>query len=138
MRAGSNVRAFAVHFDVGDSMKTVCICLVLAASVMAAQQLPSNDSLNGPLNKPDSTGVQAGTAAKKSFTLRGIVEGVDAKAGRLTVNHEKVEGWMGAMTIAYAVDKPEELEKLKPGDRIEATVYQDEYKLYNIKVTGQK
>jgi Cu/Ag efflux protein CusF len=45
---------------------------------------------------------------------------------------------MDAMTMAYAVDKPDELRKLKPGDHIEATVYQDEYKLYNIKVTGQK
>lgn len=90
----------------------------------------------------DSTKVQAGSSAqkseKKSFTLRGVVEGVDAKAGRLTVNHEKVEGWMDAMTMAYAVDKSEELQKLKVGDHIEATVYQDEYKLYNIKVTGQK
>jgi Cu/Ag efflux protein CusF len=87
----------------------------------------------------DSAHVQAGPAAKKSFTLRGVVESVDAKAGRVTVNHEKVEGWMDAMTMAYAVDKPEELQRLKAGDRIEATVYQDEYKLYNIrKVDGQK
>ena len=77
-------------------------------------------------------------AAKKSFTLRGVVEGVDAKAGRLTVNHEKVEGWMDAMTMAYSVDKPADLERVKVGDKIEATVYQDEYKLYDIKVTGKK
>jgi Cu/Ag efflux protein CusF len=90
----------------------------------------------------DASRVQAGSAAqknqKKSFTLRGVVEGVDAKAGRLTVNHGKVEGWMDAMTMAYAVDKPEDLQKLKVGDRIEATVYQDEYKLYDIKVVAQK
>jgi protein SCO1/2 len=91
----------------------------------------------------DPAGVQAGTpaqqkGAKKSFTLRGVVEGVDAKAGRLTVNHEEVKGWMGAMTMAYAVDKPEDLQRVKVGDRIEATVYQDEYKLYDIKVTGGK
>ena len=86
----------------------------------------------------DFTRVQAGTAAKKSFTLRGVVEGVDAKAGRLTVNHEKVEGWMAAMTMAYAVDKPEDLQRVKVGDKIEATVYLDEYKLYDIKVTGKK
>jgi Cu/Ag efflux protein CusF len=87
----------------------------------------------------DSEKVQTGSPSqKKSFTLRGVVEGVDAKAGRVTVNHEKVEGWMDAMTMAYSVDKPEELEKLKAGDRIEATVYQDEYKLYNIRVTGRK
>ncbi|HEV2201746.1 MAG TPA: copper-binding protein [Bryobacteraceae bacterium] len=111
-------------------MKRFRILLALAAalavpSTMLAQQ-------------HDSTQVQAGKAAKKSFTLRGVVEGVDAKAGRLTVNHEKVEGWMDAMTMAYAVDKPADLQKVQVGDRIEATVYQDEYKLYDIKVTGKK
>jgi Cu/Ag efflux protein CusF len=104
--------------------------LILAAALVVAFPLVAQQIA--------STAVQAGSTAKKSFTLRGVVEGVDAKAGRVTVNHEKVEGWMGAMTMAYAVDKPEELPKLKVGDRIEATVYQDEYKLYNIKVTGQK
>jgi len=116
-------------------MKTFRLTFALAAalavpSAMLAQQY-------------DSTQAQAGTAVqqkndKKSFTLRGVVEGVDAKAGRLTVNHEKVEGWMDAMTMAYAVDKPADLERVKVGDRIEATVYQDEYKLYDIKVTGKK
>jgi len=109
-------------------MKLASLMLAAALaipSMMVAQQI-------------HSTTVQTGTPAKKSFTLRGVVEGVDAKAGRLTVNHEKVEGWMGAMTMAYAVDKPEDLPKLKIGDHIEATVYQDEYKLYNIRVTGQK
>jgi protein SCO1/2 len=90
------------------------------------------------LPQSDASRVQAGKNQKKSFTLRGVVEGVDAKAGRLTVNHGAVEGWMGAMTMAYSVDKPEDLQKLKVGDHIEATVYQDEYKLYEIKVVAQK
>ena len=104
--------------------RLVCaFCLALAVPFVLGAQQP--DTKNG-------------TAAKKSFTLRGVVEGVDAKAGRLTVNHEKVEGWMDAMTMAYGVDKPDQLEKLKSGDRIEATVYEGEYKLYDIKVTGHK
>ncbi len=111
-------------------MKKMCFCVVLAAPLVGAQNIDSQNA--------HATYVQAATAAKKSFTLRGVVEGVDAKAGRVTVNHEKVEGWMAAMTMAYAVDKPEQLEKLEPGDRIEATVYQDEYKLYDIKVVSKK
>jgi Cu/Ag efflux protein CusF len=107
-------------------VKTICLCLTLAASAMTAQQLHLN-----------ATNVQAG-AAKKSFTFHGVVESVDAKAGRVTVNNEKIEGWMDAMSMAYSVDKPDELQKVKPGDRIEATVYQDDYKLYYIKVIGRK
>jgi Cu/Ag efflux protein CusF len=110
-------------------MKKVCFYFALAASAMAAQQLN--------FGKVDSTEVQAGTA-KKSFSFHGVVESVDAKAGRVTVNNEKIDGWMDAMTMVYSADKPEELQKVKPGDRIEATVYQDDYKLYNIKVTGRK
>jgi Cu/Ag efflux protein CusF len=80
----------------------------------------------------------AQNAGKKSYTFRGVVQSVDAKAGRLTVANEKIEGWMDAMTMGYAVDKPEELKGVKAGDKIEATVYDGDYKLYNIKVVGQK
>ncbi len=111
-------------------MKSICLYFALAASALVAQQRG--------LENENSTNVQAGTAAKKSFTFHGVVESVDAKAGRVTVNNEKIEGWMDAMTMAYSVDKPAELERVKPGDRIEATVYQDDYKLYSIKVVGQK
>lgn len=75
---------------------------------------------------------------KKSYTFRGVVQSVDAKAGRLTAANEKIEGWMDAMTMAYSVDKPDELQKVKAGDKIEATVYDGDYKLYNVKVVGQK
>ena len=115
-------------------MKTFRIAFALAAALAAAFTVQTAVLAE----QYDSTRVQAGTAPKKSFTLRGVVEGVDAKAGRLTVNHEKVEGWMAAMTMAYAVDKPEDLQRVKVGDQIEATVYQDEYKLYDIKVTCKK
>ena len=91
-----------------------------------------------PAQQIRPTQVQSGTAVRKSYVFHGVVESVDAKAGRVTVNNEKIEGWMDAMTMAYSADKPEELAQLKPGDRIEATVYQDDYKLYNIKVVGKK
>jgi Cu/Ag efflux protein CusF len=77
-------------------------------------------------------------AGKKSYVFHGVVQSVDAKAGRVTVANEKVEGWMDAMTMGYSVDKPEDLQKVKAGDKIEATVYDGDYKLYNIKVVGQK
>jgi len=76
--------------------------------------------------------------AKKSYVFHGVVQSVDAKAGRVTVANEKIEGWMDAMTMGYSVDKPEDLQKVKAGDKIEATVYDGDYKLYNIKVVGQK
>ena len=39
---------------------------------------------------------------------------------------------MDAMTMAYAVDKESILKELKPGDQIKATVYEDDFTLYEI------
>src|SRR5579863_7368793 len=68
----------------------------------------------------------------KSYTFHGKVEAVTDKG--LTVNGEKVEGWMDAMTMTYPVDKPDVLKKVKVGDTIMATVYKGDTKLYNVEV----
>src|SRR5205807_9941496 len=65
---------------------------------------------------------------KKEHTFRGKVERVDTKAKSLTVNGENVEGWMSAMTMTYAVDKPEVINKVKVGDQIIAKVYDGDFK----------
>lgn len=74
---------------------------------------------------------------KKPHTFHGKVEKVDRKAARLTVNGEEVEGWMVAMTMAYPVDNPDVLKTIKVGDQIEATVYDRDLSLHNIKVVSQ-
>ena len=81
--------------------------------------------------------VSAQTIAKKSFSLRGKVEQVNADTKRLTVSHPDIEGWMGAMTMAYAVDKSEEvLPRIKPGDQITAKVNESGYTLYEVQVVS--
>ena len=85
-----------------------------------------------------TTAAQQG-AAKKEYTFHGKIDKVDANAKRLTVAGEKVDGWMGAMTMAYRVDKEEVLKTLKPGDQITATVYEGNFAtLYNVKVVPPK
>jgi Cu/Ag efflux protein CusF len=72
---------------------------------------------------------------KKEYAFKGKVEKVDANAKSLTVNGEKVEGWMAAMTMSYKVDKPDVLKTLKPGDQITAKVYEGDFMtLYDVKV----
>lgn len=73
------------------------------------------------------------SSGKKQYTFHGKVEAVDKGAKSLRVNGEKVEGWMGAMTMDYKVDNPSVLDKLKPGDRIMATVYDGDYTLHQVK-----
>ena len=70
----------------------------------------------------------------KSHTLKGKV--TEVGKDRLTVNHGNVEGYMAAMTMPYKVDKVDILASVKVGDDIEATVYDDDYTLYNVKVAA--
>ena len=71
-------------------------------------------------------------AKAKPYTFHGKVEAVTEKG--LTINGEKVEGWMEAMTMSYPVEKPEVLKKVKVGDRIMATVYHGDMTLHNVEV----
>jgi cobalt-zinc-cadmium efflux system outer membrane protein len=74
---------------------------------------------------------------KKAYTFRGKVEQVNGSTKRLTVSNEPIEGWMGAMTMAYAVDNEDVLNRVKAGDRITAKVYAGDFKLYEVAVVPQ-
>jgi Cu/Ag efflux protein CusF len=90
---------------------------ILAAALALAGLLAANT------NAQDKT---------KGMTFHGKVEAVTDKG--LTVNGEKVEGWMDAMTMGYPVDKPEVLKKVKVGDTIMATVYKGDTTLHDVMV----
>ena len=77
------------------------------------------------------------TPTKKAYTFHGKVEAVNKDAKNLTVNGERVEGWMDAMTMNYKVDDPSILDKVKPGDQIMATVYEGDYSLHKVQVMGK-
>jgi Cu/Ag efflux protein CusF len=74
------------------------------------------------------------TKAKKSFTFRGKIESMDAASKTMSVNGEKVEGWMDAMSMKYKVDNADVFQTAKVGDTIEATVYEGDYVLYKTHV----
>jgi Cu/Ag efflux protein CusF len=72
--------------------------------------------------------------SKKTYTFHGKIESLDAASKSMTVNGEKVEGWMGAMTMKYEVDNTDVFKTAKVGDNIEATVYEGDFKLYKVHV----
>jgi len=79
--------------------------------------------------------MQAQPKGKKEYAFRGKVEKVDTGAKKLVVANEKIEGWMDAMSMAFAVDKADEvIKKVKPGDQITAKVYDGDYTLYDVQV----
>ena len=85
-------------------------------------------------------GVCLGQAApaKKAYTFHGKVEAVNAGANTVTVNGEKVKGWMDAMTMGYKVDDPAVLKNIKAGDQITATVYEGDMTLHKLKVVPKE
>ncbi|MBV9503742.1 MAG: copper-binding protein [Acidobacteriia bacterium] len=75
---------------------------------------------------------------KKSYTFHGKIEGVDESSKSLKVNGEAVPGWMSAMTMDYKVDDTTVLKKVKPGDRITATVYDGDLVLHKVQVAPKQ
>jgi cobalt-zinc-cadmium efflux system outer membrane protein len=70
----------------------------------------------------------------KSYTLRGTVKEVNAATKTLSIAGEPIPGYMGAMTMSYAVEKADTLSHLKPGDRISAKLHDGSNTLYEIQI----
>jgi Cu/Ag efflux protein CusF len=64
------------------------------------------------------------------YALRGEVVKVDAAAHTATIKHEKIDGWMEAMTMEFPVKDEKELAALRPGEHITATVFVSDAGVY--------
>lgn len=62
------------------------------------------------------------TEATKSYSLKGKVVKVEKSNKRVEVAHEKVEGFMEAMTMPFAVKDDAHFDQLQVGDQITATL----------------
>jgi Cu/Ag efflux protein CusF len=81
--------------------------------------------------------LRAGQSGRREHAFQGKVESVDVKARTLTVDGDKVEGWMTAMRMTYRVDQVDVLTRVKPGDRITATVYDGDFAtLHGVRVAA--
>jgi len=58
----------------------------------------------------------------KVYHLRGKVVNTNPSTGEVTVDHEAIPGFMGAMTMPYKLKDPSILSELHPGDVITADV----------------
>jgi protein SCO1 len=79
---------------------------------------------SSPPQQPDrrSPASQAQPAASARYELKGKVVAVDKAGKKLRVDHEAIPGFMGAMTMGYAVKDAHLLENLSPGDPVTADV----------------
>ena len=58
----------------------------------------------------------------RQYKFRGVVVRLDPGSNVAVIRNEKVEGWMGPMTMDYPIESPDEYKSLHPGDKIEAVV----------------
>lgn len=89
---------------------------------------------------PASAPPPSGATTVKHYLLRGRVVQVNAQDNTLTVAHDAIPGFMGAMTMPYRVKDANVLTELHPGDRITATlVDMDDARFFldNIVITAQ-
>ena len=59
---------------------------------------------------------------QQRYDLRGKVVAVDANAGTVTVAHQSIPGYMGAMTMSFIVKDQWAFKVLKPGQTVSATL----------------
>ena len=59
----------------------------------------------------------------KKYELRGEVQRLDSQGKIATIKHQAIGDWMGAMTMEFPVKDQTDFDKLKEGQRVDATVY---------------
>jgi len=68
----------------------------------------------------------AAKARPQSYKLVGVVREVDPKAGVVTIRHEAIPGFMGAMTMPFEVRAAKDkgfLDEVRPGDKVEGRLH---------------
>jgi len=65
---------------------------------------------------------EGAAAADKQYPVTGMVVSVDPAGKRFTVSHERIAGFMEAMTMPFEVRQPGELRGLVPGAIVEFTL----------------
>jgi len=81
----------------------IFVCLVLALALAGCQRNPPPQ-------------------AAKEFQMRGEVVSLDPTSHTATVKHDKIEGWMEAMTMEYPIKDQQAFNQLKVGEKIQAKV----------------
>jgi Cu/Ag efflux protein CusF len=59
----------------------------------------------------------------KHYAIHGQVVRLDGKDKLATIKHQKIEGFMGAMTMDFPVRDDKEFSSLHEGDKIDGTVF---------------
>lgn len=99
-------------------MKKGVIATLAAASVLSFSGVMAEEKMDEM--KGMDMGAKAAAGAQATHAATGVVQKVDAKAGRVTVAHEPVKSlnWP-AMTMSFKVENKSLLEKLAVGEKVQ-------------------
>jgi len=89
--------------------------------------------------KPASTGpTSTGAAGETTYPVRGVVQGIPADHRHVTIKHEKIPGYMAAMTMDFSVKDTNALNGVAVGDPVSFTlvVTKDDDWIENLKRVG--
>jgi protein SCO1/2 len=80
----------------------------------------------------------AAQAADREYTVTGMVVAVDAAAKHVTVSHERIAGFMDAMTMPFEVRQAADLRGLVPGAIVEFTLVVGDTTSYATRITVRR
>jgi len=72
-----------------------------------------------PNNESSKSLTPTKAAEIQTYKVVGVVKNIDADAGKITLDHEEIPGYMAAMEMTEAVSDAKMLETVKSGDKIE-------------------
>src|ERR1035437_6166566 len=68
--------------------------------------------------KPESSVPVPGAATNQTYAVRGVVQAIPPDLRHATIKHEKIPGYMAAMTMDFSVRDTNALAGFAPGDEI--------------------
>ena len=89
--------------------------------------------------KPESSPPPVTTATNQTYSVSGVVEAIPPDHRHATIKHEKIPGYMAAMTMDFSVRDTNALTGIAPGDEIAFTLVvttNDDW-IENIQRTGK-
>jgi protein SCO1/2 len=101
-----NATSFDVFRGARLPVTVVLVCMFLAGCGRPAK--PAGKTSPAPVER---------------YQLHGEVVRLDPEAHAAVTKHQKIEGWMAAMTMEFPVKDEAEYKELHPGDQITATVF---------------
>lgn len=89
--------------------------------------------------KPQAPAPGANADDRSSYAVRGIVQSITADRRKASIQHEKIPGYMAAMTMDLSVKNTNEFDGISPGDEITFTlvVTDDDDWMENLQRTGK-